>query len=111
MTIQRRQFLKVLGAASGAAVAQGCSPAPTETLIPYLVAPETIVPGEAAFVATTCRECPAGCGMLVKTVDARAIKADAQAWGDFLQKADKKDSAVVQQPGFGERLLQLTGLR
>src|SRR3954464_482763 len=74
--MKRREFLRALGVAGGAAVAQGCSPAPSETLIPYLVAPDDIVPGEAAFVATTCRACPAGCGMHVKTIDARAIKAE-----------------------------------
>ena len=74
--MKRRDFLKVISAAGGAAVAQGCSPAPSETLIPYLVAPDDIVAGEAAFVATTCRECPAGCGVLAKTVDARVIKVE-----------------------------------
>src|SRR5436309_8598512 len=74
--MKRRDFLKVISAAGGAAVAQGCSPAPSETLIPYLVAPDDIIPGEAAFVATTCRECPAGCGLLAKTVDARVIKVE-----------------------------------
>src|SRR4051794_7369410 len=74
--LKRRDFLRVLGAAGGAAVAQGCSPAPPETLIPYLVAPDDLVPGEAAFVATTCRACPAGCGMHAKTMDARVIKVE-----------------------------------
>ncbi|HTM26280.1 MAG TPA: molybdopterin-dependent oxidoreductase [Vicinamibacterales bacterium] len=76
MTIGRRDFLKVIGAVSGAAASQRCSPAPIETLIPYLVPPENIVPGEASFIATTCRECPAGCGMLAKTVDGRVIKVE-----------------------------------
>ena len=76
MTIERRQFLKVISAAGAAAAVQGCSSAPPEALIPYLVSPDNVVPAEESFVATTCRECPAGCGMLVRTVDARALKVE-----------------------------------
>jgi anaerobic selenocysteine-containing dehydrogenase/Fe-S-cluster-containing dehydrogenase component len=72
----RREFLKVIGTAGGAAVAGSCSPAPPETLIPYLVAPDQIVSGEPAFIATTCRECSAGCGVFAKTIDGRVIKLE-----------------------------------
>jgi anaerobic selenocysteine-containing dehydrogenase/Fe-S-cluster-containing dehydrogenase component len=74
--MKRREFLKVVGVAGSAALTERCSPAPPETLIPYLIAPDDIIPGEAAFVATTCRECPAGCGLLAKVVDGRVIKAE-----------------------------------
>src|SRR3990170_2339566 len=75
--IERRDFLKVLGVAGGGAALAGCSPeGSAEKLIPYVVQPEEIVPGVATWYRTTCRECPAGCGMEVRTREGRAIKAE-----------------------------------
>ena len=45
-------------------------------LIPYVVPPEEIKPGQWATFATTCRECPAGCGLHARHRDGRAIKAE-----------------------------------
>ena len=70
----RRQFLKTLGLA-GTATLAGCSD-PVRRLIPYVIPPEDIVPGEATWYASTCRECPAGCGMLVKNRDGHIIKVE-----------------------------------
>jgi molybdopterin-containing oxidoreductase family iron-sulfur binding subunit len=70
----RRDFLKLAGL--GVAVAaSGCSQ-PSEKLIPYLVAPQDILPGIPYWYASTCRECEAGCGILVKTREGRAIKVE-----------------------------------
>jgi molybdopterin-containing oxidoreductase family iron-sulfur binding subunit len=71
--IQRRDFLKVLGV-SGVGAA-GCAKTP-EKLIPYVIPSEDIVPGISTWYRTTCRECPAGCGMEVRTREGRAIKAE-----------------------------------
>ena len=76
--MERRDFLKVLGVAGAGATAAGCAGEP-DRLIPYLVQPEEIVPGVATQYRTTCRECPAGCGMTVSTREGRAIKADGSA--------------------------------
>ncbi|HUE76839.1 MAG TPA: molybdopterin-dependent oxidoreductase, partial [Longimicrobiales bacterium] len=73
--IERRDFLKVLGAAGASATLAGCANEP-DRLIPYLVQPEEIVPGISTWYRTTCRECPAGCGMTVRTREGRALKAD-----------------------------------
>ncbi|MHB8111599.1 MAG: molybdopterin-dependent oxidoreductase, partial [Syntrophorhabdaceae bacterium] len=70
----RRQFLKTLGLAGGATLV-GCSD-PSRHLIPYVIPPEDIVPGEATWYASTCRECPAGCGILVKNRDGHIIKVE-----------------------------------
>ena len=75
MDINRREFLKVLGAA-GATTLAGCAYEAPEKLIPYLIPHEEIIPGEALWYASTCRECPAGCGLLVKTREGRAIKVE-----------------------------------
>ena len=72
--VSRRQFLKTLGLA-GTATLAGCSD-PVRHLIPYVIPPEDIVPGEATWYASTCRECPAGCGILVKNRDGHVIKVE-----------------------------------
>lgn len=72
--IQRRQFLKLVGASAGAAATVGCEP--VNKLIPYVIQPEVITPGIADFYASTCQECSAGCGLMVKTREGRPIKLD-----------------------------------
>lgn len=54
----------------------GCSTDRVEKLIPYLVPPENQIPGKATWYATTCRECPAGCGLHVRTREGRAVKVE-----------------------------------
>ncbi|HUL69513.1 MAG TPA: molybdopterin-dependent oxidoreductase [Gemmatimonadales bacterium] len=75
--IDRRKFLKVLGVTGGGALAlSGCSTDRVTKLIPYLVQSEDQVPGVATYYASTCTECHAGCGLHVKTREARAIKLE-----------------------------------
>ncbi len=74
---KRRDFLKVLGVAGGTAVLTGgCSSEPVEQLIPYVVPPEKVIPGIPSYFASTCRECPVGCGIIVKNREGRAIKVE-----------------------------------
>ena len=75
VSLTRRQFLQAAGLTGLTAITNGCSDA-TRKLIPFVVAPEDIVPGQATWYATTCRECPAGCGMLAKNRDGRVIKVE-----------------------------------
>ena len=75
-TVGRRTFLKVLGSTAPGAAAAACAPLPAERLIPYVVPPEDVVPGVATWYATVCGECPAGCGMLVRTREGRAVKVE-----------------------------------
>lgn len=71
----RRDFLKLFGAAGTGAVLSGCSE-PTRHLFPFVNPPEDLVAGNATYFATTCRECPAGCGMLAKNREGRIIKVE-----------------------------------
>lgn len=71
----RRDFLKLIGVA-GASATFGCSSESARTMIPYVIPAEEIIPGEANWFATTCRECPAGCGLLAKNRDSRVIKVE-----------------------------------
>jgi len=75
--MDRRRFLTVLGVTGGgAAVLSGCSKDGVEKLIPYLVPPDNQVPGIATWYATTCRECPAGCGIHARVREGRAVKVE-----------------------------------
>ncbi len=72
MPLTRRDFLRGMGATVGGI---GLSSA-VDHLIPYVHQPEDLVPGTSTWYATSCRECPAGCGMLVRTSDSRALKCE-----------------------------------
>ena len=74
--IKRRDFLKVLGVTGAGAGLVGCSTDNVEKLLPYVVPPEEITPGVATWYSTVCGECPAGCGVWVKTREGRAIKLE-----------------------------------
>jgi anaerobic selenocysteine-containing dehydrogenase/Fe-S-cluster-containing dehydrogenase component len=75
MHLTRRNFLKIMGL-SGATTLTGCSDYSPTRLIPYLYPPEDIIPGKAEWYASTCRECPAGCGLLAKNREGRVIKVE-----------------------------------
>ncbi|HEX2203577.1 MAG TPA: hypothetical protein VHG91_09780, partial [Longimicrobium sp.] len=74
--MKRRDFLKVLGAGGAGVATVGCSTGHVEKLIPYVVHPEEIVPGVPTYYASTCRECPAGCGIHVETHEGRVTKVE-----------------------------------
>ena len=72
--INRRFFLKLLGATGAAA---GCSPSHApEKLIPLLNPPENMVPGKPLFYRTACRACAAGCGVTARTREGRVVKLE-----------------------------------
>ncbi|MCP4035624.1 MAG: 4Fe-4S dicluster domain-containing protein [bacterium] len=73
--LDRRDFLKLVGATTGAAAAAGCSD-PVENLIPYVIQPEEIHPGIAVDYASTCQECAVACGLHVTTREGRPIKLE-----------------------------------
>jgi len=76
MEVKRREFLKILGASTAGATLAGCVRTPPESLIPYLVPAEEMIPGKAVWYATVCRECPAGCGLRVRVREGRAVKVE-----------------------------------
>jgi anaerobic selenocysteine-containing dehydrogenase/Fe-S-cluster-containing dehydrogenase component len=73
--MDRRTFLKLTGVGS-VAFAAGCSPGADKHLYTLVHAPEDMVTGEPTWYATTCRECPAGCGLLAKNREGRVIKLE-----------------------------------
>ena len=78
--MKRRDFLKFIGVGgvgAGAGFMLGkVSRPPGGKLIPYLVPPEEIIPGVAAYYAAVCPSCSAGCGALVRVMDGRAKKME-----------------------------------
>ncbi|MGE5842706.1 MAG: hypothetical protein ACM335_10530, partial [Deltaproteobacteria bacterium] len=73
--VSRRHFIKILGIGS-LAFSPGCDTRPEKKLFSYVQAPEDMVTGKAAWYASTCRECPAGCGILAKNKEGRVIKVE-----------------------------------
>lgn len=76
--ISRRDFLKLasVGAAT-TAVLTGCGPASRYVKRePYSKMPEYTYNGLSTYYATTCRECAAGCGLIVRTMQGRALKVE-----------------------------------
>src|SRR5829696_4729900 len=74
----RRDFLKLAGVgAATTAVLTGCGPAARYVeREPYMRMPEYTYNGLSTYYATTCRECAAGCGLIVRTMQGRAIKVE-----------------------------------
>ena len=76
--ISRRDFLKLASAgATTTAVLTGCGPASRYvTREPYSRMPEYTYNGISTYYATTCRECAAGCGLIMRTMQGRALKVE-----------------------------------
>src|SRR5512144_3154717 len=76
--LSRRDFLKLASAgAATTAVLTGCGPASRYvTREPYTRMPEYTYNGLSTYYATTCRECAAGCGLIVRTMQGRALKVE-----------------------------------
>ena len=72
--MNRRTFLKIAGIGS-VSFAFGCNP-PPKNLFSLVKAPDDMVVGQATWYASTCRECPAGCGILAKNREGRVVKVE-----------------------------------
>ena len=115
-TITRRDMLKI---AAGTTVASGLGTAFRRiTLEPFVQPPEDLLPGQATWYASTCRQCSAGCGIMVRTINGRAKKiegnplhplnqgklcARGQAGLQVLYNPDRLKNAVRQTGGRGSR--------
>ncbi len=76
--MERRNFFKLVGTASGGAITGACGHDANE-IIPLLVPEEQIVPGIEEWRPSVCRECLAGCGTIVRVMRAeRVIEIDGE---------------------------------
>lgn len=73
--MDRRTFLKAAGLGS-ISFAYGCNQSQNKNLFSLVQAPEDMVTGQAAWYASTCTECPAGCGILAKNREGRIVKLE-----------------------------------
>ncbi len=76
--ISRRDFLKLASAGvATTAVLTGCGPASRYVnREPYTKMPEYTYNGLSTYYATTCSECGAACGLIVRTYQGRALKVE-----------------------------------
>ncbi|MBK7410219.1 MAG: TAT-variant-translocated molybdopterin oxidoreductase [Saprospirales bacterium] len=75
----RRDFLKYLGFSLGAATLAASCDIPVRRAIPYVIKPDTIVPGVATYYASTFVQGGDYCAVLVKTREGRPIKIEGNS--------------------------------
>jgi molybdopterin-containing oxidoreductase family iron-sulfur binding subunit len=76
--LSRRQFLTLMSASLALAGLSGCSvrPAPAGKIVPYVRAPEELVPGRPLFYATAMTLGGTGVGLLVESHEGRPTKVE-----------------------------------
>src|SRR5262245_41616760 len=72
----RRQFLQLMGASLALAGVGGCVEQPQEKIVPYVRAPEQIIPGKPLYYATAMTHDGAGVGLLVESHMGRPVKVE-----------------------------------
>ena len=72
----RRKFLKLMGASLALAGLSACTRQPTENIMPYVRAPEGIVPGKPLFFATAMPLSGVATGLLVESHMGRPTKIE-----------------------------------
>jgi len=74
--LSRRNFVKVMGASLALAGLSGCVVQPTEKIVPYVKAPEGMLPGKANFFATAMTVGGVSTGLLAKAYEGRPVKIE-----------------------------------
>ena len=105
----RRDFLKYVGFSTAAATLAACE-GPVIKSIPYVVQPETIIPGVADYYATTIADGYDFASILIKTREGRPIKVENNKEAAVKGSANARiqasvlslyDSMRVKQPKIG----------
>ena len=81
--LKRRDFLKIMGWSGVGTTLAGCDIPTTvtleegkETVTSYLVPEEYVIPGIGVWYASTCQQCPAGCGLHGRVREGRVLKLE-----------------------------------
>ncbi len=74
--VGRRQFLRLMGASLALAGVSACTKQPPEKIVPYVRAPEEIVPGRPLFFATAVPLGGVAAGVLVESHTGRPTKIE-----------------------------------
>ncbi len=75
-TVDRRHFLKLMGASIGLAGLTACTRQPEERVVPYVKPPEELVLGESLFYATAIPTGGFATGVLVESHEGRPTKIE-----------------------------------
>jgi len=74
--VERRSFLKLMGASLGLAGVTACTKQPVEKIVPYVRQPEDLIPGKPLFFATAMPLGGVGVGLLVESHEGRPTKVE-----------------------------------
>ncbi len=81
--VNRRDFLKIMGWGGVGATLAGCDMPTTVTLeegkeevTSYMIPEEYVIPGVGVYYASTCQQCPAGCGLHGRVREGRVLKLE-----------------------------------
>jgi molybdopterin-containing oxidoreductase family iron-sulfur binding subunit len=74
--VDRRGFLKLMGASLALAGVSACTRQPDEAIVPYVRQPEELVPGKPLFYATAMPFAGSGVGLLVESHEGRPTKIE-----------------------------------
>jgi MoCo/4Fe-4S cofactor protein with predicted Tat translocation signal len=77
--ISRRNLLKLMGASAAMAGLTACTKLPTEKIVPYVQAPEEIIPGKPLFYATSMVFGGVANGLLIESHMGRPTKAEGNS--------------------------------
>ncbi len=72
----RREFLRLMAASMALGGLSGCAVEPSESIVPYVEAPEQIVPGKPLFFTTAIPTDGFACGVLVESHMGRPTKIE-----------------------------------
>jgi len=75
-SLDRREFVTLIGAALALAGFSGCGRAPDEKIVPYVRQPEALVPGKPLVYATAMPQVGGAIGLLVRSDMGRPTKVD-----------------------------------
>jgi len=74
--VQRRAFLKLMGASIALAGVTACTRQPAEKIVPYVRQPEELIPGRPMFFATAMAIGGVATGLLVESHEGRPTKVE-----------------------------------
>ncbi|MBU6467512.1 MAG: molybdopterin-dependent oxidoreductase, partial [Betaproteobacteria bacterium] len=79
-TIERRDFLKILGISGAAATLAGCGNTSIESGVEkvqsYVQPEDFVIPGNSVFYASTCTQCSSHCGVMGRVREGRVLKLE-----------------------------------
>ena len=104
--LDQRDFLKLGGATAFAVLFGGCDSIPRK-IVPFVIPPEDYTLGESLWYASGCRQCPAGCGIVVRVSEGRAKKIEGNPLHPVNRgKLCARGQAALQALYHPERLAQ-----